>query len=75
MIQVLLAVTSLGVLTAGAASAAPSNSAQRCIALGRGSIHIAATVARPQDCCTGQMQCAQFLSTVTVVRPGIDQHT
>ena len=46
-----------------------------CIAVGNRYQHVAATVSRPEDCCTGRMQCSQFLSTTTVVRPGHEQHT
>ena len=46
-----------------------------CIAVRDGYQHVAATVAHPQDCCTGRMQCSQFLSTTVVVRPAQDQHT
>ena len=72
MTKLCLAIATLGALAAGSASATPSLS---CVALGRGPTRVAATVARPEDCCSGRMQCAQFLSTVTVVRPGGDQHT
>ena len=48
---------------------------QSCLAVGPGYSRVAATVANPQDCCTGRLQCAQFLSTTTVVRPAHDQHT
>ena len=48
---------------------------QSCIVVGQGFSHVAATVANPADCCTGRLQCAQFLSTTTVVRPAHDQHT
>ena len=46
-----------------------------CIAVGYGMQHVAATVARPEDCCSGRMQCPQFLSTTRVVRPAHNQHT
>ena len=46
-----------------------------CIAVGDGYQHVAATVSKPEDCCTGRMQCSQFLSTTTVVRPAHEQHT
>ena len=49
--------------------------AQSCIAAGPGFSRVAATVANPADCCSGRLQCAQFLSTTTVVRPVHDQHT
>ena len=46
-----------------------------CISVGHGYERVAATVARPADCCTGRLQCSQFLSTTRVVRPAHDQHT
>ncbi len=58
--------------TGAHAEAAPG---QSCIALGQGMSRVAATVANPADCCTGRLQCAQFLSTTTVVRPVHDQRT
>ena len=48
---------------------------QSCVVVGQGMSRVAATVANPADCCTGRLQCAQFLSTTTVVRPAHDQHT
>jgi hypothetical protein len=48
---------------------------QTCIAMGPGMARVAAKVANPADCCTGRMQCAQYLSTTTVVRPAHDQRT
>lgn len=56
----------LGLGLAGAAQAAPSHS---CIQPGRGMSQVVATVSNPADCCTGRMQCPQFLSTTVVVRP------
>ena len=50
-------------------------SVQSCIAVGSGYQRVAATVSRPEDCCMGRLQCSQFLSTTTVVRPAHDQHT
>lgn len=54
------------------AGAAPQ---QSCIAVGSGFQHVAAVVARPEDCCTGRMQCSQYLSTTTVVRPAREQRS
>ena len=48
---------------------------QGCIAVGQGYQRVAATVATPDDCCAGRLQCSRFLSTTTVVRPARDQHT
>ena len=48
---------------------------QSCVSVGSGYSRVAATVADPADCCTGRLQCAQFLSTTTVVRPAHDQRT
>ena len=59
---------------AAGAQAAPAPG-QNCIAVGQGVSRVAATVASPADCCTGRLQCAQFLSTTTVVRPAHDEHT
>ncbi len=70
-----IAIATLGALAAGSASATPSAPARSCVEVGRGAIRVAATVARREDCCTGRMQCAQFLSTVTVMRPGGDRRT
>jgi hypothetical protein len=46
-----------------------------CLAVGDGYEHVVAIVPKPQDCCTGRLQCSQYLSTTTVVRPGREQHT
>jgi hypothetical protein len=46
-----------------------------CIAVGSGLSRVAATVANPQDCCTGRMACSQYLSTTVVVRPDRPQRT
>lgn len=54
------------------ASPAP---AQSCIAVSQGYSRVVATVTDPQECCTGRMQCAQYLSTTTVVRPAHDRRT
>ena len=64
----------LSIATLGQAHAEPTLE-HSCIAVGGGYQHVAATVAHPQDCCTGRMQCSQFLSTTVVVRPAQDQHT
>ena len=56
------------------ARAEPS-SGQSCISVGGPYQRVAATVARPEDCCSGRLQCSQFLSTTRVVRPAHDQHT
>lgn len=32
-------------------------------------------VATPANCCDGKLQCPQFLSTTTLVRPKHDPHT
>ena len=58
-----------------AARAADTAAGQSCIAVGSGYSRVAATVANPADCCTGRLQCAQFLSTTTVVRPAHDHRT
>ncbi len=66
----------LFVLVAASAHAeANPTPGQACIAVSGGYSRVVATVANPQDCCTGKMQCAQFLSTTTVVRPAHDQRT
>jgi hypothetical protein len=64
----------LFVLVAACAHAG-SNPGQSCVAVSGGYSRVVATVTNPQDCCTGKMQCAQFLSTTTVVRPAHDQRT
>ena len=46
-----------------------------CIAVGGPYQRVAATVAKPEDCCTGRLQCSKFLSTTRVVRPSHDQRT
>ena len=46
-----------------------------CIVVGDGYQRVDADVSRPENCCSGRMQCAQFLSTTRVVRPGHGQHT
>ena len=53
---------------AGMVSTSASSLSHGCLAVGHGATRVAAT-ARPDDCCTGRMQCAQFLSTATVVKP------
>ncbi len=69
-------IAALFAFAAVAAQATPGPAAQQsCIAVGRGASRVAAFVANPADCCTGRMQCAQFLSTTTVVRPAHDEHT
>ena len=65
----------LAIMTFSAQAAPRPGDGQSCIAVGDGYSRVAAMVANPQDCCTGRMQCAQFLSTTTVVRPAHDQHT
>ena len=64
----------LSLATLGRAQAEPALQ-HSCIAVGDGYQHVAATVAHPQDCCSGRMQCSQFLSTTVVVRLAQDQHT
>jgi hypothetical protein len=62
----------------GLAAASPALAARidhSCIAAGKGPARIAATVAQPKDCCSGRMQCAQFLSTTRLVRPGSQERT
>ncbi|MEJ1978492.1 MAG: hypothetical protein WDN49_22615 [Acetobacteraceae bacterium] len=46
-----------------------------CIVTQSGVSRVAAVVADPVDCCTGRMQCPQYLSTTMVVHPAPDQHT
>ena len=65
------AIFALAAVSAGA-SPAPG---QSCIAVGDGMSRVAAVVANPAACCTGRLQCAQFLSTTTVVRPAHAQRT
>jgi hypothetical protein len=55
-----------------AVQAAPAR--QTCIA-GGGVQHAVATVANAVDCCTGRMQCSQYLSTTMVIRPAYDKRT
>jgi hypothetical protein len=76
MRKALLAVVAVCAL-AGSAHAGTEPAMQHsCIAVGSGLSRVAATVRRPQDCCTGRMQCSQYLSTTTVVRPDREQqHT
>lgn len=50
-------------------TAAQAGSAAQCIQAGRGLSRVVATVKNPADCCTGRMQCAQFLSTTIVAKP------
>jgi hypothetical protein len=52
-----------------------SGAEHTCIAVRDGVSHVAAMVADPADCCTGRMQCSQYLSTTTLVRPRHNQHT
>ena len=61
--------------TLALSSQAATLPAQSCLALGSGISRVAATVADAAQCCTGRLQCAQFLSTNRVVRPAHDQHT
>ena len=46
-----------------------------CIDMGGAYYHVAATVSKPEHCCTGRLQCSHFLSTTRVVRPAHDQRT
>ncbi len=57
-----------GVLATGA-SAAPLAPARSCVAASHRLARVAATLARPQACCSGTLMCAQFLSTITLVHP------
>ena len=71
-----IAVAAVFALVAASAQAgAPASSAQSCIVVGSGAQRVAAVVANPADCCSGRLQCAQFLSTTTVVRPAHDPRT
>jgi hypothetical protein len=60
------------VLASGAAAADPAAPNQACI---QAVSHVVATVTKPADCCTGRMQCSQFLSTAIVARPAQPQRT
>ena len=65
-------------IAAGSLSTAQAASpalGQSCIAAGQGYSQVVATVAAPEDCCRGQLRCAQFLSTTRVVKPAHDQRT
>jgi hypothetical protein len=62
-------------LVAASAHAAKPTPGESCVTVGGGYARVVATVTDPQDCCTGKMQCAQFLSTTTLVRPAHDQRT
>ncbi len=62
-------------VAASAHAAAKPTPGERCVTVGGGYSRVVATVPDPQDCCTGKMQCAQFLSTTTLVRPAHDQRT
>ena len=59
-------------LSAARAEPAPEHS---CLAVGDGYQRIVANVSKPEDCCTGRLQCSQYLSTTRVVRPAHEQHT
>ena len=74
MRQIVIATVFALVAGTAHAGAAPS-SVQSCIAVGSGAQRVAAIVANPADCCSGRLQCAQFLSTSRVVRPAHDQRT
>jgi hypothetical protein len=65
-------VTVLGVSLATSAFAAPT---QSCIRSGGGVSRVVAQVESPADCCTGRMQCSQFLSTTIVARPSQPERT
>ena len=69
-----LATASLSAVDVSAARAEPALD-HSCIAVGGPYQRVAATVAKPEDCCTGRLQCSQFLSTTRVVRPAHDQRT
>jgi hypothetical protein len=64
--------TALGFALATAAHAAPG---QSCIQISGGVSHVVATVEHPADCCTGRMQCSQFLSMTIVARPAQAERT
>ena len=68
MKRVLAASTAFFLGMAGA-TAAQAGPAVECIQAGRGLSRVVATVKNPADCCTGHMQCAQFLSTTIVAKP------
>ena len=62
-------------ISASAHAEAAQTPGQSCIAVGQGYSRVVATLSDPQQCCTGRMQCAQYLSTTTVVRPAHDRRT
>ena len=64
-----------GVFATGAASATPSVPVQSCGTTERGLAHVAVTAARPQACCSGKLQSAQFMSTITLEHPEGGKHT
>ena len=70
----IMAVAALFAVGGTAGNAAPSLE-HSCIAVGGSYQHVAAVVAQPEDCCKGRLQCSQYLSTTTVVRPAHDQRT
>jgi hypothetical protein len=75
MRKALLAAVAACAFTVSAQARSEQPMQHGCIALGSGLSRVAATVRRPEDCCTGRMQCTQYLSTTTVMRPNGEQHT
>ena len=58
----------------GATLASPGLS-NGCIARAERAEKVVAMPSQPQDCCTARLQCGQYLSTATVLRPGHSRRT
>ena len=64
----------LTLLGVGLATAAQAGE-QMCIRESSGISHVVAQVPEPADCCTGRMQCSQYLSTTIVAHPKTAERT
>lgn len=69
----LIAAACVGVLLAG--TQAQGASRPGCVASHGGYQRVIALSSAAQACCTGRLQCPQYLSTTRVVRPAHDQRT
>ncbi len=65
-----LAICGVSLVVAGQAVAG-----QACIQTRGRVTHVVARADEPADCCSGRLQCSQFLSTVTVARPARAERT
>ena len=59
----------------GSAAASASGPDRGCLAPPGGPEKVVALQSRPQDCCTGRIECGQYLSTATVLRPDHGRRT